>query len=263
MDSEFVSSLRRMGIVAVVSVATVAIAAPAGAQRGGVRELFAWHGRVDQEVRVQMNGGRASVMAMGPRERVGYNGARTMSGIPAASGYVTVQMREGRGNADVVEQPSARNGYTTVVRIRDRQSGAGTYDVVAYWQPNGRGAYGNGGVYRNESENGSYGRYDPYGTYGRYDPYPRTVIVERPVYREPVYQRPVYQRPVYRQPVYGDRGAVGGKSLPAPPRYPDRATPNGYHKGNVQDGKVLPSANRSSKSGKALPDADRSYPHGH
>jgi hypothetical protein len=138
-----------------------------------------------------------------------------MGSVPYSNGYVSVQMMEGRGNADVVQQPNSRNNYTTVVRIRDRQSGAGRYAVAAYWQPSGNYGYGNSRVYNDGQynngryDNGDYndGRYDNgqygRGQYGQYGQYPQQVIVQRPV--------------------YGNRGE--GKSLPVPQRgnaYPSR-----------------------------------------
>src|SRR5439155_1197050 len=41
----------------------------------------------------------------------------------------------GRGQVDVVQQPTARNGYTAIVRVRDPQGGAGNYRINAFWQP--------------------------------------------------------------------------------------------------------------------------------
>lgn len=171
---------RAIARVVALPLAIAAIPAMANAQRGmqrgvqsnGQRELFEWRGNVDQEVRVQMRGGRTSVMGMGPREMTAYDQMRAMSAVPAADGYVSVEMLEGRGRADVVQQPTAQNGYTTVVRVRDMQGGAGTYDIAAFWQPTGNYGYGN---------NGNYGTYGTYGTYGR--PYPNGGTVQQPVYQ--------------------------------------------------------------------------------
>jgi hypothetical protein len=249
MKSGFVNSVLRVASVAAIPLAALAISTPASAQRSAERQLFEWRGNVDQEIRVQMQGSRAAVMAMGPHEMTGYNNARPMSALPPVNGYVTVQMREGRGRADVVEQPTAQNGYTTVVRIRDTQSGAGAYDVAAFWEPNG--AYGNGGY----NNGGQYGNYGNDGNYGRYNTYPQTVIVQQPVYQ-----------PVYRDHDR-DRGVQGGKALPAPQRssvyqipqrYPDRVTPNGgYQRGQAPVGRTLPSESRPAQPGKSLPTASR------
>ena len=173
MQRTMVGTLGRVARVVALPLAVVALPAIANAQRGmqgnGQRELFEWRGNVDQEVRVQMRGGRTSVMGMGPHEMTAYDQMRAVSAVPAADGYVSVQMLQGRGRADVVQQPSAQNGYTTVVRLRDTQGGAGSYDIAAYWQPAGNYGYGN---------NGNYGTY---GTYGR--PYPNGGTVQQPVYQ--------------------------------------------------------------------------------
>lgn len=162
-----------VGTLGGVALAIVALPALASAQRGvqgnGQRELFEWRGNVDQEVRVQMRGGRTSVMGMGPREMTAYDQTRAVSAVPAADGYVSVQMLQGRGRVDVVQQPTAQNGYTTVVRVRDTQGGAGSYDIAAFWQPTGNYGYGNSG------------NYGTYGTYGR--PYPNGGTVQQPVYQ--------------------------------------------------------------------------------
>jgi hypothetical protein len=162
----------------------LSISAVASAQPSGPRELFEWRGNVEQEIRVQMMGGRTSVMDMGPREMSGYDNARALSSVPSVNGYVSVQMRQGRGSADVVQQPSAQNGYATIIRVRDTQSGAGSYDVAAYWQPTDNYGYGNSQYdpYDSYGQYGNYGQYDQSRDYGRYGSYPAPVIVQRPVY---------------------------------------------------------------------------------
>lgn len=301
MNANVVGSLLRVASIAAVPLAALAISAPAGAQRNGQRELFDWRGRVDQEVRVEMQGGRTAVVPMGPREMIGYDNARAVGGLPSMNGYVTVQMREGRGRADVVQQPSARNGYTTVVRIRDTQSGAGQYDVAAFWQPDGHYGYGSSGAYGQYGQypdNGQYGQYDQYpdnAQYGQYGRYPNDG-------RYGTYQRPVIvvqQSPVYGdrddRPVYGDRddrGMADGKALPVPQRqsgYPSRDQypvrghvygNGGYQNGNAHASNALPGTPQTTQhartqpaptptqSGKALPGtpngADHSiWRHGH
>lgn len=108
------------------------------------QQLFVWQGRVDREMRIQMSNGRASVMQMGSNER-GNGNIRTANRVPNQPGIVTVQQLEGRGRVDVVQQPDSRNGYTTIIRLRDPASGAANYRVAAYWQPTGNyGVYDNG-----------------------------------------------------------------------------------------------------------------------
>jgi hypothetical protein len=96
------------------------------------------------------------------------------STLPRSDGYVRVQTLDGRGDVSVVQQPSSSNGYTTILRVRDRSSGSDRYRLAAYWDSrysDNRGGYGNGnGGYGNgnggyDNGNGGYGNHD--GGYGR------------------------------------------------------------------------------------------------
>jgi len=239
MTATFAHTVLKTASMAAVPFVMLAAAVPAAAQ-SGQRMLFEWRGDVDQEVRIQMQNGRTDVMPIGPRESVGYDNARSVSSVPSVNGYVSVRMLEGRGIVDVVQQPRSQNGYTTIVRIRDDQSGRGQYDIQAFWQPNGNygnsnynvyndRAYNDGGYsydqnydpYYDPYYNGQYGAYGAYGAYGGYyGSYPRTVIVERPV------QRPVYieRRAQPRSVPVAPRGVV------SPPREATRrgAIPPGF-----------------------------------
>jgi hypothetical protein len=108
------------------------------------REVYRWAGRVDKEVRIQLTGGRAYVQSMGNREARNGNG-QMLSGLPHEDGILRVERIEGRGDIDVIQQPTASNGYTATLRVRDPSSGAANYRIVAIWQP----AYNNGRYGRN------------------------------------------------------------------------------------------------------------------
>lgn len=166
--------------LAALAIPAVAIPSVASAQRGGSqREVFEWRGNVDQEVRIQMRGGRTSTMAMGPHEMTAYDQARAFSAMPSTDGYLNVQVLQGRGRVDVVQQPSSQNGYTAIVRVRDPQTGSAPYDIAAYWEPTGNygyGSYGNGNY-----GNGNYGAYGRTPVYGR--AYPNGGVVQQPVYQ--------------------------------------------------------------------------------
>jgi hypothetical protein len=103
---------------------TVAHAAPAD------RQLFTWTGRVDREVYITMRGRdiRTSGVDAGLPNR-----ARVNESLPRNRGDVEVRLLDGRGDVRVVEQPSARNGYATTIRITDPRGGADSYRVTAYW----------------------------------------------------------------------------------------------------------------------------------
>ena len=106
------------------------------------REVFRWQGRVDREVRIQLQGGRSYVQPMGNREVRNGNG-QMLGGLPHEDGVLRVERIEGRGDIDVIQQPTASNGYTATLRVRDPSSGAANYRIVAVWQPlNNNGRYG-------------------------------------------------------------------------------------------------------------------------
>lgn len=128
---------RSMPMAAVALVG--AVPATAFAQQG--QELFEWSGRVDREVQIVMRGNSVSTNRIGTTEN-GRMNARAMSSMPRANGQVTVRVMSGRGNVDVIQQPTAANGFTTVVRVQDPRAGQDDYRLVAYWQ-----GYSNGEVY--------------------------------------------------------------------------------------------------------------------
>ena len=175
--------IRRTIPFTAVSAALLLGAAPALFAQG--QQLFEWSGRVDREKQIVMRGGQVwtnNIGATEPRQAR----ARTFMALPPQNGEVVVQMLSGRGRADVIQQPNAGNGYTTIVRIQDPESGSDNYRVAAYWQN-----YANGEVMgrnrgrrqrdcdeddRNCNSNGQYnngqynnGRYGQYGQYGQYN----------------------------------------------------------------------------------------------
>lgn len=118
-------------------------------------ELFEWNGSVDREVQITMQGNRIRTNNVGYTESGRYN-ARPMESLPRQNGQVFVQVVNGRGDVDVIQQPNAQNGYSTTVRIRDPRSGSDRYRVVAYYQGYGTS---NGDIYGNGNGNDrSHGR---------------------------------------------------------------------------------------------------------
>ena len=47
--------------------------------------------------------------------------------MPRQDGEVVAQVLNGRGNVDVIQQPTSQNGYTTVIRIVDNAGGSDNY----------------------------------------------------------------------------------------------------------------------------------------
>ena len=159
---------------ATLAVAALMAAAPAaGAQYSlarypsAARQLFVWEGRVDREIQLVVRDDRLDVRPLGSRESA-RGSSRLFSALPRRDGYLRLERLDGRGAVDVLEQPSARNGYTAVVRLIDPRSGAGNYRVAAYWEPVQRG--GDGRYGRDDRYDGRYerkrdrdGRYDSRG----------------------------------------------------------------------------------------------------
>ncbi len=93
------------------------------------RALFTWTGRVDREVLIVVRG--RDVRTRGFDASLPSR-ARVNSALPRTNANVVVQVNDGRGDVDVIEQPSARNGYQAVVRVRDPRAGADNYRITAY-----------------------------------------------------------------------------------------------------------------------------------
>lgn len=123
------TALRRASRIALVFV-TIA-AAPLTAQQ---RVILDWTGRVDSVARITIQGGGAHISLVG-REDNGAGTLRVRNDLPHRDGRITVQVAEGRGDVDVVQQPSADNDYTAILRLVDRSGGADRYHLTALWAP--------------------------------------------------------------------------------------------------------------------------------
>jgi len=129
-----------LAAAAIVSAAPMAFAQWGVARQSG-QELFEWTGRVDREVQIVMRGNQVSTRNVGNGE-TGRARSRVMMDLPRRDGQVGAQLLSGRGNVDVVQQPSSQNGYTTIIRVTDAGGGSDNYRVAAFWQN-----YANGDVY--------------------------------------------------------------------------------------------------------------------
>jgi hypothetical protein len=109
--------------------------------RYGPREVYRWQGYVDKEIRIQLQGSHAYVRPMGGGD-VRASRGQMLGVLPHQEGILRVERLEGRGDVDVIEQPSSRNGYTAILRVRDSRGGSSPYRIVAYWEPANRYGYG-------------------------------------------------------------------------------------------------------------------------
>jgi hypothetical protein len=152
---------RLTGRSALVACALMLLTAQDGSAQQQ-RILYQWNGRVDHQVHIVMRGRSVSIRRVGDNERGGGQ-PRVASVLPRENGRIVVNVRRGRGDVDVIQQPNARNGYTAIVRIRDDRSGADQYQIAVAWRPQGRGQ-GNGGWDRGngdwDRDNGDWERGD-------------------------------------------------------------------------------------------------------
>jgi hypothetical protein len=96
------------------------------------RRILEWQGQVDREIRIEIDGGRASVIEVGSNERARRR-VNMRGSIPNRRGTLYVEVLQGRGRVEVIQQPNQRNGYRAVIRLRDPDGGAARYRIVAYW----------------------------------------------------------------------------------------------------------------------------------
>lgn len=152
--------VRSVPLAAMVLAGGASLALAQWQRQTNEQELFQWNGRVDREVQIVMRGSNVWTNDVG-RTEPGRARSRALGVLPQTNGEVSLQVTNGRGNVDVIQQPSARNDYTTIVRIRDPQSGADNYRLTAYWQ-----GYSNGEVYdRNRGIGRGRNRDDQSGIY--------------------------------------------------------------------------------------------------
>ena len=132
------------------------------------RALFTWTGRVDREVLIVVRGREVRTRGFDADLP---NRARVNAALPRTRGTVLARLTDGRGDVDVIEQPSPRNGYQAVLRVRDPRGGADSYRITVYWDDrygfddrgadrrNGRGnggGWGRGGRRDDDRYDGGY-----------------------------------------------------------------------------------------------------------
>lgn len=159
----------------------VMLALTATSARADGRTLFVWSGTVDREVIIVMHGGNIETQGDGS-EAFRDARFRVMDALPHENGEISIARSDGRGDVEVIEQPSLFNGYTARVRVRDRQFGADRYRVEVKWNEargwdrrdrhdddrdnrggydrdgSDRGGYDRGGYDRSGSDRGGYDR---------------------------------------------------------------------------------------------------------
>lgn len=96
------------------------------------RTALIWSGDVDSELEIIIRPGAVSYNVIRGREPRDVQSGLREGPWPAAQLFVNQIV--GRGEASIIEQPSAANGYTARFRVRDPQPGFGHYVFMAIWQ---------------------------------------------------------------------------------------------------------------------------------
>lgn len=122
----------------VLSVIAGAIPARLDAQ---TRPLFEWMGRVDRDVHISMRG--RDLRTSSGRFQYANGRLRLDHPLPRDEGRVLVRLESGRADVDVIQQPSYRNDFTTIVRIRERGRGSDRVRIAAHWRSTDRDRRGN------------------------------------------------------------------------------------------------------------------------
>jgi hypothetical protein len=91
-----------------------------------------WRGRVDDDVRINVRGGRAEIETLGGSPY--YDGISDFSSaLPFRRVTVRLNVRKGRGQVFIEQQPTRDNDFTAVIRIRDPKGGASDYEFELSW----------------------------------------------------------------------------------------------------------------------------------
>ena len=91
-----------------------------------------WKGRVDDDIRIRVRGGSTEIETIGGTP---YNNTTQIftASLPPRRVNVSLQVKKGRGEVFIEQQPSRENDYTAIVRIRDPKGGASDYEFELAW----------------------------------------------------------------------------------------------------------------------------------
>jgi hypothetical protein len=97
--------------------------------RGG---RMTWKGRVDDDVRIVVRGGRADVETIGGTPY--YNAQPNFeASLPPRRVTVRLNVKRSRGEVYIEQQPSRENNFAAVIRIKDPRGGASDYEFELTW----------------------------------------------------------------------------------------------------------------------------------
>ncbi|MES2459285.1 MAG: hypothetical protein V4671_01790 [Armatimonadota bacterium] len=106
---------------------------------------LSWSGDVDDTATISIQGRDIRITSNAGGVRNARESLR--GGIPRDDVRVRLDRHDGRGQIRIIQQPSNRNNYTTIVRIEDRSAGRDRYSFTLDWDDrydSGRDRYSNG-----------------------------------------------------------------------------------------------------------------------
>jgi hypothetical protein len=91
-----------------------------------------WRGRVDGETQLLVRRSDVESRALSglPASATTFN---FTSPLPRRAVDVRLEKKHGRGDIEIVQQPSRTNDFTAVVEIRDQKGGADDYEFELIW----------------------------------------------------------------------------------------------------------------------------------
>ncbi|RPJ86828.1 MAG: hypothetical protein EHM18_04215 [Acidobacteria bacterium] len=99
----------------------------------GTSGRMRWSGKVDDEIVIMIRGSRASIRTV-TGDQVRDDDYSFDSPLPRQELRMNLKKVSGRGSVDLLEEPSRRNDYSAVVRIRDKKSGTDDYAFELRWE---------------------------------------------------------------------------------------------------------------------------------
>jgi hypothetical protein len=94
----------------------------------GERRVMHWTGRVDDALELRIRGDRITYRTLSGDGPDDVNVSMADYGVPIGDVQARVHQLDGRGTVSIVQQPSERNDYTTIIRIYDPQPRSSFYD---------------------------------------------------------------------------------------------------------------------------------------
>ena len=91
-----------------------------------------WRGTVDDSIQIVIRNRNARIRHMSGRfiddARYNFDGR-----APRNNSEIRLDKRDGRGSVFIVQRPSRRNNFTTIVQINDPKGGTDRYRFTLYW----------------------------------------------------------------------------------------------------------------------------------